>query len=109
MRTVSQNQKNNDNVDVSNPLVSYYDKSDHNRDNLKSAGMAEILYDPMDPIASLKNGTTKCYYSDIQFRGMIVGATHAAIDDHMNYVDGSGNPYTALDDVKYTMDVTLTE
>lgn len=109
VQTVSQNQKNNDNVDVSNPLVSYYDKSDPNRDNLKSAGMAEILYDPTASTASLKNGTTKCYYSDTQFRGVIVGATHAAIDDHMNYVDGSGNPYTALDDGTYTIEVTLTD
>ncbi|SDX28745.1 hypothetical protein [Eubacterium barkeri] len=107
VRTLSQHQKNNDNLDVSNPLVSYYDKSDPNREQLKSAGMAEILYDPADPVASLKNGSIKCYYSDTQFRGIIVGATHAAIDDQMNYVDGGGHDYPALADGDYTITASL--
>lgn len=113
LRHVKQDKKNNRNAYVNHPdLTSYSEQLDSGKEKLKDFGFAEILVkDVNDPMASFKDATIKCWYSDTDFRGVIITASDVkhglTVDDGVNFLDENSNPYTLLEEGDYTIKVEL--
>lgn len=112
VRTVIQNQKENMKFDLFYPNLSYYEKNDPARKKLLAVRPPELLVkDKEHPEQSFSDATIKCYYDDTCFHAFFVSATdvkHGAIvEDHMNFTDENGKPYTALKEGKYVVCVQL--
>ncbi len=93
-------------------LTHYADALDPDLQKLKGFGFPELaVKDITRPLDSLRDATIKCFYSDTEFKSLIVTATdvpHGLIfEDGMRLTDEDGNPYTVLPRGEYTVTVTL--
>lgn len=109
LRYATQTEKNSRSIYVDHPDLTAYDESiDPGRERLKDFGFAELmLKDTACPGASVNNATIKCWYSDDEFKSMIVSATStqygSILDDGIGFVDEQNNPYQALERGSYTI------
>lgn len=109
-RVVITGTKNNQNLDVYNDSLSYYndETKDPKRQKLIDSQMPDLVFDSANP-DSFKNATLKCTYTDNHFYAMIHGGYGTeAVDDKMGFVDHNGDPYATLSDGNYTITAHLT-
>lgn len=106
-------ERKNKDIYTYHPLVTTYnEKLDPNRDLMNKFGFAELVCDDLNnPNDSIHLATKRCWYSDTDFKAIIVNAsnveTGALLDDGLNYVDDNNQPYSLLDIGRYTIVVTL--
>ena len=103
-RSISTTIKDNPNMYIDYPRLSYYGK---NKEELRSAGMPDLIWDGKDK-ASFRNGDAKLYYNNTEFAALIPGGDGALLDG-LRLVDKNGKPYELLPEGKYTIDVFVTD
>lgn len=103
-RSISTTVKNNANMYIDYPGLSYYGK---NKDELRTAGMPDLIWDGKSK-ASFRNGDAKLYYNDTEFAALIPGG-EGALSDGLRLVDKDGKEYEVLPEGKYTIHVFVTD
>ena len=115
LRQVSQNKKNNNNLYLDHPdLTLYPEEMDPGYEKLLDFGFPELLVKDLDkPSDSFNDATIKCWYSDDEFKAMIVSGTSRKqgriFDDGISFVDEKGNAYEILEKGEYTIEVELSD
>ena len=113
IRYARQTRKNNVNVYLSHPqLTCYSEDIDPQRKGIVEFGFPELMViDLSKPYESLKDATIKCFYSDDEYKAVIVTATdrdHGMVfDDGMGYTDENGCPYEVIPCGNYDITVEL--
>ena len=113
LRYTRQTKKNDRTLYTDHPdLTRYRDALDPTLSGLKDFGFPELLVkDLVEPMASMRDATIKCFYSDDVFKSFIVSATDTAhgliLDDGVGFTDEKGMPYHVLPCGTYTVTVTL--
>lgn len=113
IRHTRQDRKNNGSLYTDHPMLTRYPAvCDPDFQKMKAFGFPELLVrDADNPLASLRDATIKCYYSDDFFKSFIVSATdtaHGAIwNDGIGFTDENGDPYDVLPCGNYTIEATL--
>lgn len=104
-RTISTNIKANKNKKVNMLTLKNPDEEQWVMDS----AMPDLIWDGTNE-SSAKNGDLKCYYDDAGFCALIPGGkTELSVDDTLNLVDTSGQPYAPLADGAYTVSVEVEE
>lgn len=95
------------------PGLTIYEKTlDPDRSGMQNFGFPPLMVDDIEnPEASIKNAEIKAWYSDKEFKAIIISATDisngAIFDDGMNFTDANGNPFSTIPMGNYTVRVTL--
>jgi len=109
LRWAKQNQKNSPKMYAYHPdLTCYEERLDSGREQMKQFGFPELMVrDLADPEASMKDATIKCWYSDDNFKALIVSASdegHGLIsDDGVGFTDENGVLYAVLERGSYEL------
>lgn len=77
-------------------------------DDPSTSGMPDLIWDGTNE-SSFHDGNSKCYYNDNTFTALIPGGLAAnSVDDKMGLIDAAtGQPYTALPEGDYTIQVQV--
>lgn len=94
-------------------LTAYAEERDPGRIKMQEFGFPELsVEDGESPEKSLRNAEKKAWFSDREFKAVVVSATdmdHGALaDDGMSYVSGEGKPYELLPMGEYVLKIELT-
>lgn len=93
-------------------LTAYEESLDPKREKLSEFGFPELVVEDINNVdASIHDATNKCWYSDNEFKAIIVSATdieHGAIfDDGMHYVGENDEAYSVLEEGNYLLEVSI--
>ncbi len=93
-------------------LKTYAKNMDLDFKKLKTFGFPALVVNDIDnPYESIHNATIKAWYSDKEFKAIIISASNiesgAIFDDGMNFVDENANPYHTLEMGEYKIIVSL--
>lgn len=108
VRNIHSNIKNQE-IDVNyKDLTCYPLEMDKDRSKLKAFGFPELLKDEK---GSLRNGSIKLWYSDSEFKGIIISCSNvesgALLSDGMDFYDEFNKPYKILEKGNYKLETIL--
>ena len=115
VRYTRQNKKNNPNVYLNHPdFTAYPEEIDSGRKGVLDFGFPELMVKDIEhPMDSLRDATIKCWYSDEEYKSVIVSATGveqgSIFEDGIGYLNDKGEPYQVLGMGDYTIEVEFTD